>query len=126
MRKLFVILACLAVVAGVVFGATRLIPQSTKACGGYHIVIDNGSGSEVAIEVNGQAITYLPRDQTADISEWGNWHAGAMPWDVLVTRTSNGQALLTIHLTDDGSDGHRVRVEPAPQPQANLASYTCG
>jgi hypothetical protein len=125
-RKLFVVLGCLALSAGVAYGVTRLVPNATKACGGYHIVIDNGSGSEVTLAVNGQNIRDLPPDQTADISEWGNWHAGAMPWDLVVTRMPDGQTLLAVHLVDDGSDGRRARLERAPQSQANLVAYTCG
>jgi hypothetical protein len=126
MRRPLVVLVCLALAAGVAFGATRLIPSSSKACGGYHLAIDNGSGSEVAIVINGQPVRNLPADQSADISEWGNWHAGAMPWDVEVTRITDGVVLLTAHLTNDGSDGRRVRIEPAPQSQTNMAGYTCG
>jgi hypothetical protein len=126
MRRLLAVLVCLGLAAGAIFGATRLIPGASKACGGYHIVIDNGSGSEVAIVIAGQPIRNLPADQTADISEWGNWHAGAMPWDVGVTRTSDGLVLLTVHLANDGSDGRRLRIEPAPQSQARMADYTCG
>jgi hypothetical protein len=125
-RKPLVVLACLALSAGVAWGVTRLVPHATKACGGYHIVIDNGSGSEVALAVNGQTIRNLPRDETADISEWGNWHAGAMPWDLVVTRMPDGQPLLAVHLEDDGTDGRRVRLEQTPQSQADLAAYSCG
>jgi hypothetical protein len=126
MRRSLVVLVCLALAAGFVFGATRLIPPSSSACGGFHIAIVNGSGSEVAIVINGQVVETLPADESADVSEWGNLHAGAMPWDLEVTRIPDGLVLLATRLTNDGSQGRRVRIESAPQSIANLSAYACG
>jgi hypothetical protein len=125
MRRPLVVLACLVLVAAAVFGASRLIPGSSKACGGYHVAIDNGSGSEISIVINDQSIGNLAANQTADISEWGNMHAGAMPWNLEVTRISDGLALLTVQITNDGSDGRRIRIEASPQSQANMSPYSC-
>ena len=86
----------------------------------------HSSGSEVAIVVNGHTIRTLPGDHTADVYGDRNWHADSLPRDVVVTRTSDGQTLLTVHLTEDGSDGQRVRIGPAPPLRANLVGYTCG
>jgi len=75
--------------------------------------------------MNGQAVTTVPAGQRADIAEYGEFPAPAMPWDLKVTRTTDGTVLLTAHVVKDGSDQGQVSVGDAPAAEVALSSYTC-
>ena len=100
-------------------------PVPSKACGGYHIVVDNTGHADVAVSLNDQAVTTVAAGQSADIAQYGQYPAPAMPWDLKLTRATDGAVLLTAHLANDGSDGRRVSVGDAPVAEPALSAYTC-
>ena len=69
-----------------------------------------------------QAVTTVAAGQSADIAEYGQYPAPAMPWDLEVTRAADGAVLLTAHLASDGSDARHVSVGDAP---VAVSASTC-
>jgi|WetSurMetagenome_2_1015567.scaffolds.fasta_scaffold1066572_1 hypothetical protein len=118
-----------AVIAIVVMVATVAgchgAPGASKACGGYHVAIENATESELAISFNGQPITTIKSRETVSIAQWGGIRVPLMPWDVEAKRASDGLPLLTIHLEDDSSDGRHVKVEDPPAKVASVDPYMC-
>lgn len=100
-------------------------PIPSKACGGYHIVIDNVGQSAIAVRINGKAITTVKPGGTADIAQFGLYSSPAMPWDVAATRVKDKALLFTAHLDNDGTDGRRVQVGDKPQGAAALTPFVC-
>jgi hypothetical protein len=100
-------------------------PGASKACGGYHVAIENATDSELAISFNGQPVTTVKSRETVSIAQWGGIRVPLMPWDVEAKRASDGVVLLTIHLEDDSSDGRRVKVEDPPAKVASVHAYLC-
>lgn len=100
--------------------------NGNKACGGYHLIVDNTGTAEITVIVNNQPILRVPPSQSRDISEWGNYHAGpADPWVVEVERTNDGTVLMSTVLFNDGSDGRRVEVGD-PSSDVAWSGYGCG
>jgi hypothetical protein len=127
MRCLSVLWVCLAVVAaaaGCGLGVNPTVIPS-KACGGYHIVIENAAQSEISIRINDEAVTTAAPGQTIDIAQIGNYAVEPMPWDVEVRRVADGTVLFSAHLVNDGSDGRQVRVTDSPGDQVTLRDYIC-
>lgn len=109
--------------AGTSSGEAAAVPS--KACGGYHVVIDNTGRADAAVSLNDEAVTTVAAGHSADIAQYGEFPAPRMPWDLKVTRTTDGAVLLTAHLENDGSDGRRVSVGDDPVAEAALSPYTC-
>jgi hypothetical protein len=148
-RRLTVLLTCLAIAAaGCVQAAATMAPSQlpatlgpseaavspskqpatvipSKACGGYHLVIENATRSEIAVSFNKQPVITIQPGQTADIAQWGNYPVPLMPWDVVAGRVADGVVLLQMHVEDDSTDGQRVRVEDIPDQVAAVSPYIC-
>jgi hypothetical protein len=99
--------------------------MASKACGGYHLAIDNLGGSEIMVRINGSRVTSIEPGETADIAQWGTYSVPLMPWDVELRRLSDGVVVLSLHVVDDGTDGRRVRVGDTPVESAPTSAYVC-
>jgi hypothetical protein len=119
-----VLAMCVALVAGACVTAGRA-PAPSKACGGFHIVIDNVGHAGVAVYLNDDLMTTVDPGDTVDIGQWGSYGAPHMPWDLALTRVTDHALLLAMHLEDDGSDGRRVKVGDTPVDQAAVTDYIC-
>jgi hypothetical protein len=108
--------------AGCAGGPSSGGADPVAACGGFHIVVHNTGQADVAVSLNDQAVTTVAAGQSADIAEYGQYPAPAMPWDLKVTRAADGAVLLTAHLANDGSDARRVSVGDAP---VDVSAYAC-
>lgn len=87
--------------------------------------------SDAEVRLNGNLVTTVRPGQTTDIDQHiqglrGQAYVPPMPWDVKVTRVSDGAVLLTIHLTDDGTDGRFFQVGEVPDAVASGVAYVCG
>jgi hypothetical protein len=146
MRRLIVLWTCTVVVAaGCVQAAATMAPSQltatlgpsgthasptmqpipSKACGGYHLVVENAARSEIAVSFNEHPVITIQPGQTADIAQWGATPVPPMPWDVYVRRVGDDVVLLQMHVEDNGTDGQRVKVEDIPDQVAAVSSYTC-
>ncbi len=75
--------------------------------------------------MNGEAITTVEPGGTADIAQYGNYPAPAMPWEVDATRVKDGAVVFTAHLDNDGTDGRRVQVDDALAGDLALTLFVC-
>lgn len=103
----------------------RSAPVPSPGCGGFHLAVRNTGHADAAVSMNGQAVTTVPAGKRVVIAEYGEFPAPAMPWDLRVTRTTDGAVLLTAHVVKDGSDQGQVSVGDAPAAEVALSSYTC-
>jgi hypothetical protein len=101
-------------------------PQPSKACGGFHLVVRNAGATAVAVSFNRQSITTIEPGQAEAIAEFGPRNPPTMPWDVVISRITDGVVLLSLHVVNDGSDGQSVTVSDQPLPSSPLTAYTCG
>lgn len=107
------------------------LPVASHACGGYHLMLSIVGQSDAEVRLNGNLVTTVRPGQTTDIDQHiqglrGQAYVPPMPWDVAVTRVSDGTVLLTIHLTDDGTDGRFFQVGDVPAAGASGVAYVCG
>lgn len=94
-------------------------PVASGSCLGYHLELHNVGRSDVEVRFNGSLVTTITPGQTADIAQYGQGMSGQykvppLPWDVRVTRGPDGEVLLAITLTDDGTDGLHFEVGDVP------------
>ncbi len=87
--------------------------------------------SDAEVRLNDKLVTTVRPGQTTDIDQHfqglrGQAYVPPMPWDVKVTRVSDGAVLLAIHLTDDGTDGQFFQVGYAPAAGSSGVAYVCG
>lgn len=100
-------------------------PGNSKACGGYHLAIENLAGTTISVEFNGQHITNVASGTTADIAQWGVFAVPSMPWNIEISRADDASILLALRLVDDGMDGRRLTVVDPPAPTPDLMAYLC-
>jgi hypothetical protein len=104
-------------------------PVASGSCLGNHFVIDNVGRSDVEVRFNGNLVTTVNPGQTADIAQYpdqpgyGLFKVPPLPWEVQVTRVTDGAVLLAIHLTDDGTDGRRFEVGDVAVAEAAGVAY---
>ena len=98
-------------------------PIPSKACGGFHVVIDNVGGSAVSVALNGTILAEVKPGDTLNLAQWGSSGVPLMPWQVQVTRVADATVLLAVRLIDDGTDGRRFKVGDAPSDVAT--AYVC-
>jgi hypothetical protein len=106
-------------------GGSSPVPVPSKACGGFHLLVTNAGTSAIAVRLNGQAITTVEPGGTADIAQYGNHPAPAMPWEVDARRVKDGAVVFTAHLDNDGTDGRRVQVSDALAGDLALTPFVC-
>ncbi len=111
------------VAAGAAVTSSRLF-TGQKACGGFHVVLENASGSAVELRINDLLITTVQPNESANVAEYGGG-AGPMPWDVRAIRANDGAVLATGHFEDDGSDGRTIRVLDTSGGHAAIVNYSC-
>jgi hypothetical protein len=106
-------------------GGTPSAVIPSKACGGYHLVVENAASSDISVIFNEQPVITIQPGRTADIAQRGIYPVPLMPWDVEARRVADGVVLLQMHLEDDGTGGQRVRVEDTPDQLAAVSLYIC-
>jgi hypothetical protein len=114
-------LAALTLTTGcAISGAATLppsIPLASSACGGFHLTVANKTAGPVSVEVNGDSVGSIAAGESTTLVQGLSPEVGRMPWNVVVTRSSDGAALASIRyeagpdqlllVTDEG-------VSPAP------------
>ena len=131
MRRLVLAIFILLATAGCAAAGTTpsatapQMPAATKACGGFHLVLDNVGQADIEVRINGALVTTVTSRENANISRLSNRNVPNMPWNVRITRVTDGATLLAVQLTDDGTDGRHFQVGDAPIAQATGGAYIC-
>jgi hypothetical protein len=116
----FILGACTAVGPGA--GPTS---QPSKACGGFHVVIENATGARLLVSFNGDLVTEVKAGATAGIAQYGSYRVPEMPWAVEVVRSIDAVVVFSGSFRADGTDGVRVHIESEPVAGASTSPFVC-
>src|SRR3990172_2489780 len=98
-------------------------PRPSMACGGFHLVVINRTPGRVLVWINDARITDVAPEAMIEIVEmFWRPQLPLLPWDVQITRQSDGTELLSRHFAA-GEEGARLVVY---DEGTDLAFGPCG
>ncbi len=127
-RRVTALVLMLLLVAGCTSAApvtTPIGPSAPKACGGFHVVIENATGFALRISINGEPVVDVDQGATPNVAQFGNYRVPAMPWRVEVSRIPDQVPIYANTFQADGTDGVRVRLEVSPAVPASPSPFSC-
>jgi len=98
-------------------------PRPSLACGGFHLVVINRTPARVLVWINDARITDVAPEAMIEIVEmFWRPQLPSLPWDVQITRQSDGTQLLSRHFAA-GEEGAKLVVY---DENTDLAFGPCG
>jgi hypothetical protein len=100
--------------------------RPSPACGGFHLLVVNQTGSEIAVAINGARVAIVPPTQVIHVVQAGRattspgfgrveiiemfWGLPPLPWDVAVSRTIDRFVWVTHRFDRDAGEAARIDV----------------
>lgn len=99
------------------------MPRPSLACGGFHLLVVNRTSGGVLVWINEARITKLAPEAMVEIVEmFWRPELPPLPWDVQISRQSDGAELLSRHF-GAGEEGAKLVVY---DQNVDLALGPCG